>query len=133
MVNATSGRTRYGKIMDRQGEVLIWRRKCSGHARERTGPKLMKCCKPEQVGTNEYSKMLKRVQILEDCRVPATEASNWKIEGQKRSITREECRRLWNEFETGGFMAQKGPWNVARERMLQDRHALPKEEVKIIS
>ena len=24
------------------------------------GPKLMNCCKPEQVGTNEYGKMLKK-------------------------------------------------------------------------
>ena len=25
-------------------------------------------------------------------------------------------------------MAQKGPWNLAREKMLQDRDALPEEE-----
>ena len=53
---------------------------------------------------------------------------NWKIEGKKK-VTRQEKRRLWKEFETGGFMAQKGLWNVAREQILQDRcAALPKEE-----
>ena len=31
------------------------------------GPKLINCCKPEQVGTEEYGKMLKRIQVLEDC------------------------------------------------------------------
>ena len=46
----------------------------------------MNCCKPEQVGTKEHGKMLKRIQILEDGRVPAKEATNWKIEGQKRRI-----------------------------------------------
>ena len=67
---------------DRQGEVLIWCRKRSGYARQRMGPTCMNCCKPELVGTKEYGKMLKRCQILEDGRVPAKEAGNWKLEGQ---------------------------------------------------
>ena len=37
--------------MDRQGEVLIWCRKCSGYAKQRMGPKMMNCCKQEQLGT----------------------------------------------------------------------------------
>ena len=57
--------------LDRQGEVLIWCRKCSGYARQTMGPKLMNCCKPEQVGTKEHGKVLKRIQVLEDRRVPA--------------------------------------------------------------
>ena len=44
--------------MDRQGEVLIWCRKCFGYARKSMGPHLMNCCKPEQVGTNEHGNML---------------------------------------------------------------------------
>ena len=52
--------------------------------------------------------------------------------GQKRRITRKECRRLWNVFETGGFIPQEGLWNVAREKMLQDRGALPSEEGDIV-
>ena len=36
----------------------------------------MNCCKPEQVGTKEDGKMLKRIQILVDGRVPAKEAKN---------------------------------------------------------
>ena len=63
--------------VDIQGEVLIWCRKCSGNARQRMGPKFMNCCKPELVGTKEHGKMLKRIQILEDGRVPAKEANNW--------------------------------------------------------
>ena len=38
------------------------------------------------------------------------EPLNWKIEGKKS-----DKARLWNEFETGGFMAQKGLWDFARE------------------
>ena len=48
--------------MDRQGEVLIWCRKCSGYARQRMGPKLMSCCRPEQMDTKEFGKMVKRIQ-----------------------------------------------------------------------
>ena len=77
-------------------------------------PKLMNCCKPEQVGTKEYGKMLKRIQVLEGGRVPAKEARAWKIEGQKRRITRKEYQRLPDKFEMEGFLAQKGLWNLAR-------------------
>ena len=73
---ATSGRPRFGKRVDRQCEVLIWCRKCSGYARQRVGPKLIDCCKLELVGTKEHAKMLKRSQILEDGRVPANESKN---------------------------------------------------------
>ena len=38
------------------------------------GPKLMNYCKLEQVGTKEHSKMLKRIQLLEDGRVLDKEA-----------------------------------------------------------
>ena len=90
----------------------------------------MNCCKLVQVGTKEHDKMMKRFQTLEDGRIPAKMARNWKTEGQKRRITREEHRRLWNEFETGGFMAQKGLWNVARKKILPDteEHFLRKQE-----
>ena len=70
--------------VNKQGEVLIWCRKCSGFTRPRIGPKLMNCCMPEQVGTKEHGNMLKRIQILEDGRVPAKEAKKRRIEGQKR-------------------------------------------------
>ena len=47
------------------------------------GPKQMNCCRPEQMGTKEFGKMLKRDQTLEEGRVPAKEAKNWRIEGGK--------------------------------------------------
>ena len=46
------------------------------------GTKMMNRCKPVHVGTKEHGKMLKRIQILEDGRVPAKEGKNWKIEGK---------------------------------------------------
>ena len=73
----------------------------------------MKCNKLEQVGTKEYCKMLKRIQVLEDGRVLAKEARHWNIEGQKRRTTRKEYQRLLNKFEMEGFMAHKGLWNLA--------------------
>ena len=35
---------------------------------------------------------------------------------RRERITRKEYRRLLNKFGLGGFMAQKGLWNLARER-----------------
>ena len=73
--------------------------------------------------------MLKRIQVLEDGRVPAKEARNWRIGGRKRRITRKEYRRLLlNKFETEGFMAQKGLWNLAGEKILRERGTLTTEE-----
>ena len=46
------------------------------------GPKLVNCCRPEQVGTQKYGRMLKRIQVLEVGRVPANDG----IEGQKRIL-----------------------------------------------
>ena len=66
------------------------------------GPTLMNCCKPEQAGTEEHSKMLKQ-------------------KDHKETVQ-----------EIVEFMAQKGLWNVAREKMSQDRGALPKEEGDIV-
>ena len=113
MGKTTFGRTRYDKKGGQAGEVLTWCRKCSGYASQRMGPKLMNCCKPEQVGTKEYGKMLKRTRVLEDGRIPAREARNWKIEGQKRRITRKGYRRLWTGTERS--MESRQRENVARQ------------------
>ena len=76
--------------------------------------------------------MLKRIQVLEDGRVPATEARSWRIEGPQRRITRKEYQRLLNKFEMEGCIAQKGLGNLVREKVLQDRRELPKEEGDVI-
>ena len=94
------------------------------------GPKMMNGCKSEQVGTNEHGKMLKRIQILGDGRVPAKEAK-LKIEGKKRRITRKEHRRVMNEFDMGGFMAQKGLLNLAREKCCRTEVRSPRNEVTL--
>ena len=96
------------------------------------GPKLMNCCGQEPTGTQEYGRMLKRIQVLEDGGVPAKEARSWRIEGQKEKITRKEYQRLLNKFEMEGFVAQKGLWNLFGEKVLRKRGALPKEEGDVI-
>ena len=71
MEKATSGRPRLGKKsgLARRSSDLV--QKMLGLCEAETGPKLMDCCKPELLGTKERDKMLKRIQILEDGRVPA--------------------------------------------------------------
>ena len=54
------------------------------------------------------------------------------MEGQERKVTRKEYQRLLNKFEVEGFMAQKGLWNLVRNKALQERGALPGEEVDTI-
>ena len=91
--------------------------------------KLINRFKSEYMDTKEYGTMLKRILILEEERVPAKNARGWTIEGQKKTrVTRKECKRLREEFEVGGFVAQKGSWNITKKRMLEDGGALPKED-----
>ena len=75
MVKDILGEPRFGEKSG-QGEVLIWCRKCSGHARQRMRPKWMHCCRAEPVGTKAHGKTLKGIQTLEDGRVPAKHAQN---------------------------------------------------------
>ena len=58
------------------------------------GPELMNCCRPDQMGTKESGNMLKRIQTLEEGTVPANQANNWRIEGEKKRITRKEYQRI---------------------------------------
>ena len=74
------------------------------------------------MGTKEHGKMIRRIQTLEHGRVPAQEAKYWRIEGQKKRITRKEYQRLVNKFGMEGFMElckrkyPKGKRRVAQER-----------------
>ena len=47
-------------------------------------------------------------------------------------ISREEHQRLLNKFQMEGCLAQKGLWNLVREKVLQERGELPKEEGAVI-
>ena len=95
------------------------------------GPKLMNCWGLESMGTQEYGKMLKRIQVLEDGWVPAKETRSWRIEGQKRRITRKGVSGdSLIKFEMEGLMTQKGLWNFTlQKRFLRSEDgAFPKEE-----
>ena len=45
--------------------------------------KLINCCMPEPMGTTDFGKMVKITLTLEEGRVPAKEAKDWRIEGEK--------------------------------------------------
>ena len=46
---------------------------------------------------------------------------------KKQRITRKEYQRLLNNFEMEGIMAQKGLWNLAKEKIMKERGELPNE------
>ena len=57
--------------------------------------------------TKEFGKVMKRIQALEEGRVPAKETKNWRIDGEKKKITRKEYQRLLKNFEMEGFNGRK--------------------------
>ena len=56
--------------------------------------------------------MLKIILKLEKGKVPDRKPSRWKIEGEKRRVTRNKCKRL-------------RVWNIAKKKLLEDRGTLP--------
>ena len=129
---AKYGRTRCGKENGQAWRSFDLVQKMLWLRTTENGTKTDELLQTGEGGTTEHGKLLKLILSVEAGRIPAKEARNWKIEGQKGRMTRKEYRRLWNQFETGGFRAQKGLWNVAREKMSQDRGALLKEEGDLV-
>ena len=72
-----------------------------------------------------YSDAADRLERFEA--LAASQITAWQNENI-RIITRQEYQRLLNKFEFKGFMAQKGLWNLVREKIMRERGALPKEE-----
>ena len=69
-----------------------------------------------------FGKMMKRIQTFEEGRVPAKEAKNWRIEGEKKILVRKEYQRLLINFEKEGFMdKKKGLWNLAKDNIMKER------------
>ena len=101
MVQLTFGRARQVRRVDRNGEALIWCRKCSFWlCATQTRTKAVQSMQAEEV-------VHERILILEQERVPAKSARGWKIAGQTRRVTKKEYKRLREEFQVGGFMAQQ--------------------------
>ena len=50
--------------------------------------------RPEKKDTKEHGQMLKIILKVEEGEVPDRNAKGWKVEGEKRSVTRKECKRL---------------------------------------
>ena len=103
------------------GEALAWCRKCSGYARCRLGPI-----------ADEYGKMLNIILQIPEERVPDRSARGREVEVYKRRVSRKECKRLREEFEVGGFIAQDRFVEHCQKRTPEDSGALRKEEGNII-
>ena len=79
------------------------------------------------MGTKEFGKMMKRIQILEEARVPSQRGKE--LENRKRKEKNcEKRKRPINIFEMDCLMAQKGLWNLEKEKIMKGREELPKEE-----
>ena len=90
----------------------------SGYARCLLGPKFINRYKKGKI---QWEHVEKNPQTRSR-RSAGQKRERWNVEGK-----REE------ESGVGGFMAQKGLWDVAKKRMLEDRGALPKDEGELIS
>ena len=105
----------------------------SGCARCRLEPKLMNRCRPEKMDTKGDGEMSNRILVLEEGKVLDRNARECTVEGEKKRVTRKECKWLTEEFEVGGFMAQKALWNIAKKGgcWMTGEHCLKKRERRL--
>ena len=120
--------------VERQGEILMWYRKC-----------LLSLCETEngteidellQAGASEHKRawtMLKRIEVLEDGRVPSNDAKHWKIKRQKRRITTKEYQRHLNKFGMEGFVGQKRLESRKKQSFARQRCRLGKKATQLES
>ena len=90
-------------------------------------PQLVNCCRLEQTGTKEFGKTMKNPNLRKEESQPK-KAKNWRIERVKKRISRKDHQRLLNNFEMEGLMAQRGLWNLAKEKIMNERGELPMYE-----
>ena len=95
--------------------VDVWRTPCNCDCSLPSLPK-----KKNGTKAGEFGKWMKRIQILEEGKVPA------KVSEKRKRIARKEHRRLLYNFEMDGSTAQKGLWNLAKEKIMKARGELPK-------
>ena len=90
--------------MDRHGEVLIWCRKMFRICEAKNGTKIYEVLQAVASGHQRVWQDV-RADCSRGWQCPGKRGTkDWKIEGQKRRITRKECHRLLSKFERG-FMA----------------------------
>ena len=68
----------------------------------------MNCYKPEKMDTKKYGKMLKRIQVLEEGRIPAKEARNWLFEGQTKGSQERNSEGRGMSLRRGVSWRRKG-------------------------
>ena len=54
----------------------------------------MNRCKPGKMVTKEHGELLKIILKLEEGRVPDRKEKGWIVEGEKRRVTRKECKKV---------------------------------------
>ena len=88
---------------------------------------LMNRCRSEKNDTTVSGRTWKIILKFEERRVPDRNANGRKVEGEKRRVTRKECKRLMDIFEVWGFMAQKGLWIIAKKGCWRTEELCPKK------
>ena len=92
--------------MDRQEEVLIWCKLCSGYARQRMGPK---ACELLKTGTNGHQRIWQNDEKNQNSRrmkSPSQRGKELENRGRKEKNYEKEVSVL-NNFETEGFNGTK--------------------------
>ena len=104
--------------MDRKGEAKKLCRKCLGYARQRMGPKLVKCCGLEQMSTKEFGKMIKESRLSkkeesQPKRQRIGESREKRKELRERSKTILKWKAQWHK-KTCGIWQKRKTWKEER-------------------
>ena len=94
MEKATSGRPRFGKKSGQAGRSSDLVQKMLGLCEAENGTQIDELLQAGACWHKERGKMLKRIQILEDGRVPAKEAKTGRLKDKRGELLGKEKRRL---------------------------------------
>ena len=72
------------------------------------GPKLINCGKPEQVGTKECGKMLKRIQVLEDAGSLARRLEIGRLKDKRKELLGRHIRDCYMSLRWGDSRNERG-------------------------
>ena len=105
--------------MGRQREVLIWRRECSGYAKQSMEPKLTNCW----MDTKEFGKMKSPSQ-----RGKELENRGRKEKNDKKGVS--EAVKQFRNGRTDGAKKACGTWQ--QEKTMKERAELPSEDGDVV-
>ena len=90
------------------------------------GPQLTNCCRLEQMDTKEFGKMMKRIQIFEEGRVPSQRGKELENRGRKEKNYKKGVKEAVKQFRNGRRNGAKRPVELGERKHNEGKREIAK-------